>query len=121
MHVRPFADVPCSSPFASWIQELVHRQITAGCGGGDFCPNSPITREEMAVLLLLADQGAGYLPPPATGLFADVPVSSPYARWIEELSRRGITAGCGNGNFCPLVPATRAQMAVFLAATFGLP
>jgi hypothetical protein len=45
---------------------------------------------------------------------------SPFADWIEELSNREITGGCGGGNFCPDAPNTRGQMAVFLQKTFGL-
>ena len=33
----------------------------------------------------------------------------------------GITSGCGGGIYCPESPVTRAQMAVFLVRTFGLP
>ena len=33
---------------------------------------------------------------------------------FDLLVSNGITAGCGNGNYCPLNPVTRAQMAVFL-------
>jgi hypothetical protein len=32
---------------------------------------------------------------------------------------RGITGGCAAGQYCPGQPVTRAQMAVFLGATFG--
>ena len=39
----------------------------------------------------------------------------------EQLAREGITAGCGNGKYCPNVTVTRDQMAVFLVRTFGLP
>ena len=62
------------------------------------------------------------LNPPActTPVFNDVPASSPFCRWIEELVRRGITGGCGGGIYCPPQPVTREQMAVFLSATFGL-
>jgi hypothetical protein len=42
------------------------------------------------------------------------------AAWIEQLAAEGITAGCGNGNYCPEAPVTRDQMAVFLVRTFGL-
>ena len=34
-------------------------------------------------------------------MFADVPASSPFCRWIEELARRGVVTGCGGGNYCP--------------------
>jgi hypothetical protein len=47
-------------------------------------------------------------------MFNDVPASNPFCPFIEELSRRGITGGCGGGNFCPGDPVTRQQMAVFL-------
>jgi hypothetical protein len=46
-----FSDVPCSDPFAAWINELVARGITAGCGGGLYCPASPVTRGQMSVFL----------------------------------------------------------------------
>ena len=113
--------MPAGSFAAAWIEKLAADGVTAGCGGGLFCPGSPITREQMAVFLLRTEEGAGYTPPPATGVFDDVPVSSPYARWIEELADRGITAGCGGGNYCPTASTTRGQMAVFLVQTFTLP
>jgi hypothetical protein len=49
--------------------------------------------------------------------FADVPVASPFCRWIRELAERGVTSGCGAGNYCPKAGVTRAQMAVFLLLT----
>ena len=50
--VATFGDVPCSSPFARWIYELVRRSITGGCGGGNYCPASPVSRGQMAVFLV---------------------------------------------------------------------
>jgi len=46
--------------------------------------------------------------------FVDVPVRSFAAGFIERLLDNGVTAGCGNGNFCPGQSTGRAQMAVFL-------
>jgi hypothetical protein len=116
-----FADVPASSPFCRWIEELARRGVVAGCGGGSYCPSSAVTRAEMAVLVL-ATQDPGVVPPacstPTT--FTDVPASSPFCRWIEELARRGFVTGCGGGAYCPEAPVTREQMAVFLSGTFGL-
>jgi hypothetical protein len=117
----PFADVPCASPFAAWVQELVARGITSGCGGGLYCPTSPVTREQMAVFLLKTQEGAGFTPPPCvTAPFSDVPCASPFAPWVQELVARGITAGCAAGLYCPTGPVTRGQMAVFLTKTFAL-
>jgi hypothetical protein len=117
----PFPDVPCSSPFAPWVQELVARGITAGCGGGLYCPTDPVTREQMAVFLLKTREGAAFTPPACTtATFTDVPCSSPFAPWVQELVARGITSGCAATLYCPTDPVTRAQMAVFLTKTFGL-
>jgi hypothetical protein len=115
-----FLDVPDTSPFCDVIEELARRGVVAGCGGGNYCPTAAVSREQMAVFVLRTLDPA--LNPPActTPLFADVPASSPFCRWIEELARRGIVAGCGGGNYCPTAPVTREQMAVFLTGTFGL-
>ncbi len=116
-----FNDVPCSSGFARWINELANRGVTAGCGGGNYCPSDPATRGQMAVFLLVTKEGSAYSPPACTTpMFNDVPCSSGFAPWINELANRGITAGCGNNNYCPGNPVTRGQMAVFLTTTFAL-
>ena len=82
----------------------------------------PVTRRQMAVFLLKTKEGSGYAPPPATGVFGDVPAGDPFASWIEELYNRSITGGCQAVPllYCPDQPNTRGQMAVFLTKTFGL-
>jgi hypothetical protein len=118
----PFSDVPCSSVFAPWIAELARRGITGGCGGGRFCPGAGVARDQMAAFLLLTREGAAYTPPPCViPTFSDVPCSSPFAAWVNDLAARGIASGCGGGLYCPGNPVTRAEMAVFLVTTFGLP
>ena len=116
----PFGDVAADSPFCRWIQELAIRGVTGGCGGGDFCPDQAVSRAQMVVFILRTLDPT--LTPPActVPVFNDVPASSPFCRWVEEAARRGITGGCGGGNFCTDDPVTREQMAVFLTATFGL-
>jgi hypothetical protein len=116
-----FGDVPCSHPFAAWINELARRNITAGCGAGNYCPQSSVSRQEMAVFLIRA-ASPGFTPPACgSPIFGDVPCSSIFAIWIHELVSRNVTSGCGNGNYCPTAPVTREQMAVFLVRNFGLP
>jgi hypothetical protein len=46
--------------------------------------------------------------------FDDVAPSSIFYPYIENLFHNGITAGCGNGNYCPDDSIRRDQMAVFL-------
>ena len=120
--VQVFTDVPCSSNFAPWINQLVAEGITGGCGNGTtYCPADPVKRQQMAVLLLRTLEGSAYTPPACvTATFGDVPCSSSFAPWIYELVARNITGGCGGGNYCPANPATRGQMAVFVVKTFSL-
>jgi hypothetical protein len=115
-----FSDVPATSPFCRFIEELANRLVVTGCGTNLYCPSSPVTREQMAIFVLRTLDPA--LNPPActTPMFGDVPASSPFCRWIEELARRGVVTGCGGSNYCPTDAVTREQMGVFLSATFGL-
>ena len=119
-----FNDVPSDNVFAPWIEELAREGITGGCSTSppQYCPNNDVTRGQMAVFLLRAEHGADYDPPPATGtMFGDVPSNHPFAKWIEQLAREGITGGCGSAMYCPDATVTRGQMAVFLVRTFNLP
>jgi len=38
--------------------------------------------------------------------FLDVPSNDPFYNEIGKLSARGVTIGCGNGNYCPNDPVT---------------
>ena len=117
-----FSNVSCGGLFAAWIEELAARGITGGCGGGRYCPNSPVTRAQMSAFLLKTDQGSSYTPPACTGtVFFDVKCTGLFDAWIEDLEDRNITGGCGGGMYCPNNFVTRAQMAVFLVRTFGIP
>jgi outer membrane protein assembly factor BamB len=120
-----FADVPISHPFARWIEELALEAITAGCDTSPlrYCPEAIVDRGQMAVFLLRAKHGPSYQPPLATGMFQDVPTHHPFAQWIEQLAREGITSGCNTApaRYCPGAPVTRGQMAVFLVRAFQLP
>ena len=43
-----------SHPFFQHVEALATSGITAGCGGGNFCPDHPLTRGQMAVFLAKA-------------------------------------------------------------------
>ena len=117
-----FLDVPPAHGFRPFVTTLARNGVTAGCGGGNYCPDSPVTRAQMAVFLLVAREGTDYAPPACvTPQFADVPCSSPFAPWINELAARGVTGGCGGGNYCPEFSVSREQMAVFLLSTLEPP
>jgi len=110
-----FNDVPVNYWAFSFIETLAASEITAGCGNNNYCPLSPVTRAQMAVFMERGMRGSDYVPPAATGtVFLDVGVNDFAASFIEQFSLDGITAGCGNNNYCPDAEVTRAQMAVFL-------
>ena len=114
VHVgRSFTDVLTSNSFYTFVETVLHNGITSGCGSTTYCPDSSVLRQEMAVFLLKAEHGTGYVPPPCTGIFTDVPCPAtaqfPYSDWIEELSNEEVTTGCGVGTFCPGSPSTRGD------------
>lgn len=49
-----FLDVPTNNPYFQFVEALAASGITAGCGGGNFCPDSPVTRGQMATFLAKA-------------------------------------------------------------------
>jgi hypothetical protein len=126
---QTFQDVPPTLVGYPFIEDFVARGITSGCQAGPprlYCPNSAVTREQMAIFIL---RGLGvFTPPPgpATPTFQDVPNSGATDtshEFIEEFARRGITQGCAAGPprlYCPTAPVTRGQMAVFLLRAFAL-
>jgi hypothetical protein len=117
-----FADVPCPSQFADWIEAMHAEGITGGCGSGNFCPLDVVRRDQMAPFLLKAVHGPAYNPPPCSGYFTDVACPSLFADWIEQLYHEQVTSGCGNGTtYCPSNPNTRGQMATFLVKALRLP
>ena len=116
-----FADVPCPSDFADWIEAMASEGITGGCGGGLFCPLDTVRRDQMAPFLLKAVHGPAFVPPRCAGHFTDVACPSLFADWIEQLATEQVTAGCGVALYCPSNPNNRGQMATFLVKALRLP
>lgn len=49
--VATFPDVPTSDPAFQYVEALVASGVTAGCGSGNYCPDTVVTRKQMAVFL----------------------------------------------------------------------
>src|SRR5262245_34053994 len=113
-----FTDVPPSHPFHEFVGRLSARGVTQGCGGGLFCPDAPVTREQMAFFLLRA-LGEAVPPTPAADRFLDVPRANPFHAFIDRLAVLNITQGCGAVTFCPGASVSREQMAVFIIRALG--
>ena len=63
-----FNDVGPSNAFCPWIEQLWRDQITgdAGCGGGNYCPKAPVTREQLALFLERSMRGTDTFRPGST-------------------------------------------------------
>jgi glucose/arabinose dehydrogenase len=111
-----FSDI-ATSTFLDDIHWLFYEGITAGCGGGKFCPRAAVTRIQMAQFLVRA-----FNYPPATGgdHFTDDNGMTGESS-VNALFEAGVTGGCAPMLFCPTRPVTRAQMALFLDRALNLP
>jgi hypothetical protein len=113
-----FLDVPLDNVFYTQIGKLSARQVTLGCGAGNYCPQGGVTREQMAAFIIRA-LGDFAPPPPASQRFSDVPPSNVFYGFIEQMAVRQITLGCGAGIYCPGNQVTREQMAAFMIRALG--
>jgi hypothetical protein len=108
-----FNDVSTADPYYSDIMKIAAKEVTLGCGGGNYCTNQNVTREQMAAFIIRA-LGMHSPPTPAQQRFNDVPPSNIFYAFIEQMALRGITLGCGGGNYCPTDYVTHEQMAAFM-------
>ena len=132
--VSVFSDVSPVDPACRFIHYLAVHGITAGCGGGSYCPADNVDRWQMAVFLSAAMLDGNPIPttgtvpgmgpydcsPGGTSVFNDVLPQDGGCPAIHFIAANGITAGCGGGNYCPQDSLSRAQMSVFLTAAFDL-
>ncbi len=101
----PFADITCTTGFDPWIEQFGADGITAGCGGGNYCPGTPVTRDQMAVFVEKAMHGTanwspGNLGNANTGLGAGALLNnSPYAQQNTAIGFNALNAqSFANGN-----------------------
>ena len=111
-----------TSIFEADINAIAEAGITKGCNpptNNRFCPDSRMTRAEMAAFLVRAFQ----LPPATTvDRFSDDD-GSIFESAIDSLAESGITKGCDppdNNHYCPGQKVTRGAMAAFLTRAVPL-
>jgi len=119
-----FADVDVDGRHAfeaPHIERFADLGITVGCGTEPlrYCPDSVVTRAEMATFLQRALSLD--LPEEPAG-FTDVDRGSAHARSIDALRAAGITEGCGTEplRYCPDHTVLRGQMASFIDRSLTL-
>jgi hypothetical protein len=111
-----FVDV-VGTEHAGAVAELVDGGIVVGCdtAGRRFCPHDPVTRGQMATLLVRAlDLG------PTDVDHFDDDAGNAHEGDIDRLAAAGITTGVGERRFDPDGTLTRAQAASMLARAWTL-
>jgi hypothetical protein len=97
-----------------WANKEIATLVAEGIypnGGATFNPNQPLTREEMARIIVNGFKLKGG----QAKDFKDVPKSRWSYRYIQALAANKITTGYIDGTFKPTNPVTRAQFSVFLS------
>lgn len=106
-----YNDVPDQALYLEALELLTRMGIVAPNAEGGFAPDIPVTRAELAVWLARA-LGLG---PVQASSFADVPVSSLEAPYIQALHQAGLVQGYEDGTFRGDQPITRAEAAALFA------
>ncbi|MBB6690561.1 S-layer homology domain-containing protein [Cohnella xylanilytica] len=115
----PFGDVAADAWYAKEVAAACEAGWIQGATAGRFDPSAPVTREQMAVLIVKAyesKQGAaGVGGAPASGEAtgsADLASVSPWAKdAVARALALGLMQGKGEGRFDPAAGATRAETA----------
>jgi hypothetical protein len=121
-----FADLVLDSWAAKWVNGLWVDQYTSGCGTNPlvYCPWQGHTRAEGCVFYLRMLNGPTYEPPqPTQQTFADVPLNTWYAKWVQAGYDAGLLTACQTTpelRFCPDSPLTRALAAYMMVQAKGL-
>jgi hypothetical protein len=116
---NPFPDVLRTRWSAPWIEAAKTLGYVQGYDDGEFKPESPATRAELAALLVRDAEARGALPTGEAGRFADVPEGKWYAGYVGKASALGLVNGYEGGTFRPEAPVTRAEAVVMINRAFG--
>lgn len=115
-----FNDVTASHVFYDYISLLSGLNVTAGCSANPplYCPDTEVTREQMAVFIVRALNGAVGTPLTynTAPYFDDMQPASGYFPFVQRIKELNITAGCSITPplYCSTSNITQGQMAVFM-------
>ena len=103
---------PEDTGVADWLNTEDHIAYMVGHNTGNFGPNGPVTRAQVAMMFyrLLKDQNV-----PVTASFSDVPADAWYAEAVNTLASLGIVEGVGGGKYQPNRAITRAEFCAIAA------
>ena len=107
----PFADVKPTSKYAGAATALQKEGVFTGDENGKFNPGSPLTRAQMAKVLVVAFDLVQKGKAPS---FTDVSASHWANEYVSVLASTGITVGKGDGTFGLNDNVTLKHLAAFI-------
>src|SRR5688572_21134523 len=106
--VPSFSDVPTSHTFYAYIETARLHNAMSGYEDDTFRPETPVTRSQLAKIVVMAEGWPLITPPNPT--FPDVPRNSTFYSYVETAAAHNVISGFGDGTFRPGNPATRGQI-----------
>jgi len=112
-----FNDVSTNAWYFGAVEWAVQEGFIYGVGNGNFAPNAPITREQMAVMLYryaeIRDIELRYTP--ATEFIDQASISAWAVDGVRSIQGAGIVIGRPDGGFHPQETATRSEVSAIFA------
>jgi len=105
---NPFSDVAAGQYYAAAVVWAADNQIVSGYGDGKFGPNDPITREQMAVIMMKYAQAKGYDISGQADLAKYFDAGS-ISGWAKDALSWANAAGLIQGDGSKLTPGGNAQ------------
>lgn len=108
----PFADVSSDAWYGNAVSWAYTNNLVSGVSDTSFAPNTPITREQAAVMLARYLKFSGVALENGTPDFQDTTSISGYAKEsVGAMQKAGLLSGDNEGNFRPDAQITRAEIA----------
>lgn len=118
-----FADVPAIHPYAAAITDLSSRTVILGFGDGTFRPNTPVTRQQFAKMIVKALEltVTGSEASPFTDVAAQMGEDPFYpSKYVAVCAAQSITTGKTATTFDPANSITRQQLITMVVRAAGL-
>ena len=114
-----FVDVQPNNPLFCYTETAYGHGMVSGYGDGTLRPNNPVTRAQLARMLVVA---MGWTINTSGGPhFTDVPSTHGFYQYIETIYNHGIITGYCDATFLPDNPLSRAEIARYIYLSITAP
>ncbi|MBD3363398.1 hypothetical protein GF362_06800 [Candidatus Dojkabacteria bacterium] len=91
-----FPDLQQGHSLCPYVEYMVHQNILSGYSNGNFGPDDPVTRGQIAKII----KEAFNIPTDTSGeQFPDIPETHPFFEQIQSIKNAGIAKGFGDGEY----------------------